>query len=121
MDNLVTRSKLNNILDHGGTSIPIVSSVKLLGVLFSNDLRWDNHINALCKKACRRIFVLQNLRSGADASSLVSLYTSIIRPILLYGFECFCNAAEEVLKNLKRVEKHVLRIIGPDRYEISMD
>ena len=119
--NIVTKSNLTlrNILDSDATHLPVVSSIKLLGVIFSNDLRWDLHINALCKKACRRFFVLRNMkRSGADSSSLVTLYTALIRPILLYGFECFCNAPERVLKRLKCVENRVLRIIGPKRPEI---
>ena len=113
---IVTKSnlKLNSVLDGDGAPLPIVSSVKLLGVLFSNDLRWNVHVDALCKRACKRIFVLRNLkRSGADSSSLVTLYTAIIRPILLYGFVCFCNAPEVVLSKLKRVENRVLRMIGP--------
>ena len=120
--NIVTKSnlKLSNILDRNGSPIPIVSSVKLLGVVFSDNLRWDTHIDALCRKACKRIFVLHNLkRSGADSSSLVCVYNAIIRPTLLYGFECFCNAPERAFKQLKRVENRVLRIIGPDRTDLK--
>ena len=46
-----------------------------------------------------------------DSTSLLRVYCALIRPVLTYGFQCFCNAPLFLLKNLTRIEKRVLRMI----------
>ena len=48
----------------------------------------------------------------------MTIFAALIRLILLYRFPCFCNAQEYVLKELKRVERCVYRIIDLDRTDL---
>lgn len=90
-----------------------VTSFSYLGVIFSSNMKWNDHINFVVKKASRRIFIIRNLRrAGCDPNTMFMCYVAFIRSVLLYAFPCFCNATDYVLNNLLRVERRVLKIIG---------
>ncbi len=96
-------------------SLKHVDSLSFLGVRFSSCLKWNSHVNFVIKKACKRIFMIRNLRrSGVSPAYMWKMYIALIRPVLLYAFPCFCNAANYLTKNLLRVENRVRRIINED-------
>lgn len=115
--NIVTKTDLflDDVFDCDMVRIPSTTSLKILGVTFSNNLRWDVHFDNVIKKACRRIFIIRNLkRAGMDTQSLLRVYSALIRPVLLHGFQCFCNAPKTLLRSFSRLEKRILRMINTD-------
>lgn len=112
--NFVTKRNLSctPIFQPSGDPIPTVNSVKILGVTFSDDMRWNLHVESVIKKACRRIYVIRNLkRSGIDPCTLFQVYRSLIRSVITYAYPCFCNAAKFLHDDMNKVEKRVFRMI----------
>jgi hypothetical protein len=68
-------------------TINIVTHAKVLGVTISNDLKWNLHVNAICKiKASKRLYALRLLKRNALPDSvLVKDYRACVRPILEYA------------------------------------
>ena len=63
-----------------------VSSAKILGMYISVDLKWNTRITHIVSKASKRLYFLRLLeRSGVDRSSLLTVFTTCIRPVLEYG------------------------------------
>ena len=61
-----------------GIVIDRVSSCKLLRVIFSDDLSWNEHCDSIHKKATKRLFVLRTLRrNGLGTNDLVLVYCSL--------------------------------------------
>lgn len=89
------------------------SHIRDLGVIFSNDLRPDNHIDHVCSQAARTLgFIIRSSRNGLSVQALAVLYTALIRPILEY---CSVVWAPYQLGNIDRLEKiqrRFLKIIG---------
>ena len=52
---------LNPIVSSNGVVIESVSCVSLLGVTFSNDMKWGIHVNNIVSKASRKLYILCNL------------------------------------------------------------
>ena len=66
--------------------LDLVPSSKLLGVYVSKDLKWSTHINYICAKVSKRLYVLRTLkRSGVQPSDLRSVFCYFIRPLLEYA------------------------------------
>ena len=109
---------LPSVVTETGISLPSCSSLPLLGVVFSNDLRWNDHVHSIVKKASRRIFLIRNLkRAGCSASVMFSAYVAFIRSVLLYCFPVFCNVSSSLFNSIKRVERRVFRLIGKEAHD----
>ena len=57
-------------------TVSIVKHAKLLGVIVSNDLKWNFHVNAICKKASKRLYALRLLRRNALPDSVLRLLST---------------------------------------------
>ncbi len=98
------------------TTIERVSKFKLLGIYFSSDLKWADHVNYIVTKATKRFFVICQLaRIGIDRAAIVTVYCSIVRPILEYASPVWhCGLTQGQSDELENVQKRCLRMIFPD-------
>jgi hypothetical protein len=99
-------------ITHEDTPIENVTSAKLLGIIISDDMKWNIQVNAACQQASRRIFSLVQLRGlGAPSRTLQNYYISMIRSILLYAFPAWCNLTIDLKNKLTAVEHRTKRMI----------
>jgi len=96
-----------------GRPIECVSSFKLLGVQISNDLCWENHVQAICTKANSKLYFLKMLkRAGLSTGDLVCFYTTVIRPVLEYASVVWHHGLTQAQADrLEALQKRALRII----------
>ena len=58
-------------------------NLKLLGIIISNDLKWNEHIDYISKKASKRLYSLRILKKvGVNREGILKIYLTTIRPIL---------------------------------------
>ena len=65
--------------------LSVVESEKDLGVIFDTNLHFDEHVYASVNKANRMIGIIYRSFSCMNITMFLSLYKTIIRPILEYG------------------------------------
>ena len=96
--------------------IEVVSSAKLLGVVVSDNLKWNAHVDSICKKAATRLYFLKQLkRAKVPPKDMLLFYTTCIRPVLEYACPVFHNSLPQYQSNeMERLQKRALRIIQPD-------
>ena len=96
------------------TNIEVVPSAKLLGVMMSNDLKWNAHVEMICKKVAARLYFRRQLkRAKVPTNDLLSFYTTCIRPVAEYACPVFHTALPQYLSDqLERLQKRALRIIS---------
>ena len=69
----------------GDDKLERVSSCKLPGVYVSNNLTWNEHVDAVTKKTTKRIYFMRVLkRAGVAPKELVHIYLASIRSIIEY-------------------------------------
>ena len=99
-DFLHYRLPIQSPLSIGAQVVESVESFKLLGVHFSRNLTWSVHCDKIIKKANKRLYIINQLRkAGYSTKELVSVYCTLIRPILEYAAPvwsalCSCLAAD---------------------------
>ena len=96
------------------TNTEVVPSAKLLGVMISNDLKWNAHVEMIIrKKVTARLYFLRQLkRAKVPTNDLLSFYTTCIRPVAEYACPVFHTALAQYLSHqLERLQKRALRII----------
>lgn len=92
-----------------------VTEAKLLGVMFSNDMKWNSHLMATVKKCNRRLYFLRLLRrANVEPSIIWRYYEAVIRSVICYGSAVWCNAPAYLYDSLEAIEKKAKTIIGTD-------
>ena len=59
--------------------------LNILGVSFSRDLSWKDHIISLSKTASKRLGVLRRLQKFFTPPQLLALYRGVVRPCMEYA------------------------------------
>ena len=98
-----------------GNSIERVTSSKVLGITISADLTWNDHIEAIVKKASKRVYMLYQLkRSGVAETDIVTIYTTVVRPVVEYSCQVWHTSLPKYLSNkLESIQKRALRVAFP--------
>ncbi len=80
----------------------------------SQDLKWDNHIESIVKKAQQRLYFLRQLRKfNLPQELLIQFYSAIIESVLCTSITVlFSSATKSDLRRLRRVVRTAERIIG---------
>ena len=92
-----------------------VDQVNILGVTVSNDLSWNIHIDNIIAKASKRMYMLYQLkRSGINQNDLLTIYVSVIRPVLEYACPVWHSCLPKYLSdNIEFIQKRSLKTIYP--------
>ena len=115
----ISFSRSGSSVDHitiNDKQIEAVSSTKLLGVVVSDNLRWNAHVESICKKAATCLYFLKQLRrTKVPPKDMLLFYTTCIRPVLDYACPVFHHSLPQYLCNeLEMLQKRVLWIMQPD-------
>ena len=104
----------SNILING-SNIEVVNHVKILSFTISGDLKWNQHVDNIVKKANKRIyFIIQLKRAKIPPSAILLFYCTCVNPILEYSTQVFHYALPKYLSDvIERVQQRVVSIINP--------
>ncbi len=98
--------------------LQVVSSAKILGVHVNADLKWNNHISQVLKKANSRLYMLKLLKHfNLPTNDLVTIYSGFVRPTAEYAAPVWHSGitADESAA-LERIQKRACRIMVGRKY-----
>ena len=96
-----------------GSPIPVVEESNFLGTLFDRKLSFIFHIKypkAKCLKALNLLKVLCHTSWGADRTTLLKLYRSLVRSKLDYGCIIYGSARKSYFQMLDPIHNQGLRL-----------
>ena len=82
-----------------------------LGITFSSDATWDEHLQSIYKKTAYRLNIMRMLKYDLDRKSLNRFYISFIRPMLEYGNILWDNCTKQQSDLLESIQLDAARII----------
>ncbi|KAJ4431545.1 hypothetical protein ANN_20144 [Periplaneta americana] len=88
-------------------------AVKYLGVHLDRRLSWKHHINnklTLAYSRLAKLYPLLNKKSSLKLQNCMLLYTSLLRPLLLYACPVREGAALSEIEHIQSFQNEVLRI-----------
>ena len=83
---------------------------KHLGVYFSSDCSWHQHIDYIKRKAWTRLNIMRKLKFDLDRKSLETIYISFIRPILEYADMIWDNCSQQEKQDLEKIQTESARV-----------
>ena len=108
-----TRLKLND------NNIEEVHKVRLLGVLLTDDLKFQKNTEDICKRAFARITMITKLKYvGVPEQDLLEIYKLFIRSLLEYCCVAWHSSlTQDQSYDIERVQRTALKVILGDTYQ----
>jgi hypothetical protein len=97
-------------------SLPVVKKAKILRLVMSSTLQWNDNIRKSIKKANKCFYFIVLLkRAGVEVEDVLKFDCTVIRPVHEYCAQAFHHSLPKYLaEELEVVQKRVLKIISPE-------
>ena len=93
---------------------------KHLGLSFTSNGLWKEHIWSISQKAWKRLSTLRPLKFKLDKKSLEQLYFSYIRPIIEYADVVWDNCSKNDKLLLDKIQNEAMRIVSGATKSVSI-
>ena len=101
-----------------GHRIKTEKTVKFLGVIFDNKLRWTNHIDLVAKHCYRlkNLFAaIASVKYGPSFKTLHLLYSSLVQSKIDYGLIAYGTASKTNINKIDIITRTIIRTIMGSR------
>ena len=104
-------------------NVEIVDQMKILGTIFTNNLKWDKNCDAIMVKVNRRMLLLKKvLHFGANIEEMVHLWIVYCRSILEQSAVVWAGSlTQENKEDLERTQKCFAKLILKKEYHDGQD
>ncbi|XP_071145327.1 uncharacterized protein [Mytilus edulis] len=92
-------------------SLEHVTTAKYLGVTISSNLKWDVHINNICKKANSTLGFLRRNLNISSTSIKEQAYKSLVRPSLEYACSVWDPYLQQDIDSIEKVQRRAARFV----------
>lgn len=107
---LLNQDKTQTIILSLSSEIKVAESVKLLGINLDNKLNWGVHINEVCKKLSRVLYLLYKIKPFINADYLRNIYFGLFQCHIIYGLMLWGHAPH--VSDILLLQKKAIRIIS---------
>ena len=104
-------SILNPKVKFGDVEIDDVSTHSYLGLLFTRNLRWSEHIDSIAVKARKRLSLMLPLKYKLDRKTLRTMFQSFVKPVMEYGIAIWGGSYDCDISNLEKMNSDGMRLI----------
>lgn len=108
------RSKVVNeslLIKNNGKSLTQVNTVKFLGIYIDNNLGWESHVDALCKKLAPACYAIYRLNELSNKEIMLSYYYAQFHSRLRYGI-LFWGCSHQCSRVFRLQKRAVRSIMG---------
>ena len=93
-----------------------ISTFKMLGIHFDENLSFDTHCKRVLKKLNSALFMITRAKHILSTKSLHRLYYAMIHPHLLYCLTIYSYTSAKNIKLLYKKQKQCIRVINKAKY-----
>ena len=99
-------------------NIPVAEEdeIKLLGVTFDRQLSFRSHLRNVSSKANQRLHFFKKVAPLLNVPGKLAVYKGFVRPTMEYSCLVWMGASDTSLRQLDRVQRRALHLIGPGTY-----
>lgn len=107
-----------------GTPVHTVTTQKDLGVIVSQDLKWEPHIVEVVKRANSILYMIRKAFSYINSDLFLKLYKTYVRPLLEYSYQVWNPYFIKDIELLEKVQRRATKMVPSLRnkpYENRLD
>lgn len=107
-------SPLSINLSVNGNNICQVSEHKHLGVVIDDKLRWNAHVEHICKTLSKNLYLLSKLQSIFSLHARKLFYFAHIQPHIDYASVIWDGISDALFKRLNSLHRRAAKLVNPD-------
>ena len=94
-------------------NIEVVQEAKILGIILTEDLKWEANTQYICSKAFKRMWILRRMKKlDVEPLILLDIYVKEIRSVLELAVPAWhCSLTKKQSADIERVQKVAISII----------
>ncbi|MCG8046320.1 MAG: reverse transcriptase domain-containing protein [Candidatus Thiodiazotropha endolucinida] len=104
-----------------GVSVKFVNEHKHLGITFSDNMKWNKHIESILSPASRIIGIMRKLKYDFSRTALNQIYVSYVRPLLEYSSIVWDGCTVEQSSSLEKLQNEAARIVTGLTRSVSLE
>lgn len=89
-----------------------VDKTKFLGIIIDSKLSWKFHIDHICCKISKSLYLISKARKILASTYLINLYYCFVNSYLQYGIFVWGSAVQTTLTKLVLLHKRVIRLLS---------
>ena len=93
------------------TELPIVNSMRILGLIFTNSMSWSSQFSDILTRASRRLYVIRCLKGTITKREIICVYHAIVTSLFLYASPVYGKICVSLLTKLERFQRRAHRLI----------
>ena len=94
-----------------GVNVKFVKCHKHLGLTFSDNMKWDTHIETILKSASKIIGIMRKLKYNFTRKALNQIYLSYVRPLLEYSCVVWDGCTIDQSHSLEKLQHEAAPIV----------
>ena len=94
-----------------GAELAETTSERDLGVIFSSDLKWKNHITERESKANAMLGMIKKTFASLNCKLLKTLYTTYVRPLVEFAVPVWNPYLKGEIEALKKIQHRATRLV----------
>jgi len=100
------------VIELGGEKLDFANNVKLLGTYIDPNVKWNYHIDSLCKRLSKIVFALRVLKNVVSPDILRMVYFTHFQSVMLYCIEIWGQCADYLFNRVFVLQKKAIRILA---------
>ena len=96
------------------------TSVKYLGVILDNQMKWKDHINLISSKVSRTTEMIKYAKKVLPFNLLKMLYLGLVEPHFRYCCSAWGSYGATTRKTLDKLQNRAIHIIKNSAYDVSV-
>lgn len=93
-------------------TLEYTESIRYLGVIVDNHLKWKQHIDSVRSRLKKLIFIFKKLRSVIEFDSLITIYLALAQSNLAYCLLVWGGAHKSAILHVERGQRAVLKVLA---------
>ena len=98
--------------------LKVVTSEKDLGIIFQQNLKFEEHISNVVSKANRLLGLVKRTFSYIDRTVFLTIYKTIIRPVIDYGDSVWNPSLKKHIQMIENIQRRGTKLV-PDLVNMS--
>ena len=99
-----------------GKNIARTQSIKFLGIIITETLTWNEHVNSIMLRSAKIVGIIRRLKNELPQTVLKTIYSALLEPLINYAITVWGGTTQTNADRIEILQKKAVRAITKSKY-----